>query len=51
LYDALGRIHSSKVKTTPRKENLHPIKGKLKGVVKTYGDKAPVGDLFSNAMN
>jgi hypothetical protein len=42
LYDALGRIHSSKGETTPRKENLHPTKDKLKRVVKIYGYKAPI---------
>jgi hypothetical protein len=40
LYDSLGRIHSSKYETTQRKENLHPIKDKLRRVVTTYGDKA-----------
>jgi hypothetical protein len=42
LYDGLGRIHSSQDETTPRKENLHTTKDKLKRVVTTYGDKAPI---------
>jgi hypothetical protein len=41
LYDALGRIQSSKNEMTQRKETLHPTKDKLKRVVTTYGDKAP----------
>jgi hypothetical protein len=42
LYDALGRIHSSKDETTLGKVNLHTTKDKLKKVVTTNGDKAPI---------
>jgi hypothetical protein len=42
LYDALGRIHSSKDETTQRKENVHTSKDKLKWVVTTNEDKAPI---------
>jgi hypothetical protein len=33
---------TSKDETTQIKENLHPTKDKLKRVVTTYGDKAPI---------
>jgi hypothetical protein len=42
LYDALGRIRSSKDETTQRKVNLSNTKVKLKNVVSTNGDKAPI---------
>jgi hypothetical protein len=41
LYDALGRIHSSKDETTQRKVNLSNTKDKLKNIISTNGEKAP----------
>jgi hypothetical protein len=42
LYDALGRIHSSKDESTQGKVNMNTTKDKLKNVVTTYGYKAPI---------
>jgi hypothetical protein len=49
LYDALGRIHSSNVNTRKihEKVNIDDPKGKMKSIVPTRGEKAPISIFHS----